>query len=61
MSAERPQGVHRAKEIWQRITRKMDLWERDIHTGMVRDAEAEGSAKEGRYTRGGENKDKEKA
>ena len=35
----------------------MDLWERDQHTGMVGDAEAEGAAKEGRAASGSKEED----
>ena len=31
-------GVRRAREIWARITRRMDLWERGRHAGLVGDA-----------------------
>ena len=41
-------GVHRAREIRARITRRMDLWERGHHAGLVGDAEAEGDEREGR-------------
>ena len=34
--------------IRARITRRMDLWERGQHAGLVGDAEAEGAAREGR-------------
>ena len=51
-------GVCRAREIRARIVRRMDLWERDIHTGLVRYAEAGGAAMEGRSTSGGKEKDK---
>ena len=37
-------GVCRARDIRVRITRRMDLWERGQHTGLVGDAEAEGAA-----------------
>ena len=47
-------GVRKAKETRIRITRQMDLWERGIHVGMVGDAEAEGTAREGRASSGGE-------
>ena len=43
-------GVRRAQEIRARITRHMDFWERGLHAVLVRDAEAEGSAREGRDT-----------
>ena len=33
-------GVRRYQDIWSRITRRMDLWERGIHTGMVGDDKA---------------------
>ena len=41
-------GVRRAREIWARITRQMDLWERGQYTGLVGDAKAEGASREGR-------------
>ena len=47
-------GIHRAREIRARITRRMDLWDRGIYTGLVGDAEAEGAAREGRAARGGD-------
>ena len=50
-------GVRRAREIRARITRRMDLWERVQHAGLVGDAEAEGSAQEGRAASGGEEED----
>ena len=31
-------GILRAREIRHRITRRMDLWERSLHTGLVADA-----------------------
>ena len=34
-------GIRRAREIWTRITRRMDLWERGIHAVLAEDAEAE--------------------
>ena len=50
-------GVHRAKEVWARITRRMDLWERGLHASLVVDAEAEVSSREGRAASGGEEED----
>ena len=50
-------GVYRAKEIQAQITRQMDLWDRGIHAVLVGDAEAEGSAREGRAASGGEEED----
>ena len=50
-------GVRRAREIRVRITRLMDLWERGLHAGLVGDAEAEGSSREGRAASGGEEED----
>ena len=47
-------GVRRAQEIRARITRRMDLWERGLHAGLVGDAKAEGAAHEGRAASGGE-------
>ena len=46
-------GVRRAKEIRERITRRMDLWERGLHVGLEGDAEAEGAARKGRAASGG--------
>ena len=37
-----------------RITRRMDLWERGICAGLVGDAEAKGASREGRAASGGE-------
>ena len=37
-------GVCRAKEIRARITRRMDLWDKGLHAGLVGDTESEGSA-----------------
>ena len=39
-------GVCRAWEIRARITRRMDLWERGQHAGLVGEAEAEGAGRE---------------
>ena len=47
-------GVRRAQEIHARITRRMDLWERGLHAGLVGDSEAEGAAREGRAASCGE-------
>ena len=47
-------GVHRAKEIWARITRRMNLWERGLHADLVGDSEAEGADREGRAASGKE-------
>ena len=47
-------GVRRAREIRVRITRRMDFWERVLHAGLVGDADAEGSAREGRAASIGE-------
>ena len=49
--------IRREKEIRARITRRMDLWERGIHAGLVRYTEAEGGAREGRAASGGEEED----
>ena len=51
-------GIRRAQEIRARITRRMDLWERGLHVGLLGDAEAEGAAREGRAASGGEEEDK---
>ena len=50
-------GVRRAREIRDRITRRMDLWERGQHAGLVGEAEAEGAAHEGRAAFSGEEED----
>ena len=50
-------GVRRAREIWARITRRMDLWESGQHAGLVGDAEAEGAARKGRAAFSGEEED----
>ena len=47
-------SVCRAKEIRERITRQMDLWDRGLHEGLVGDSEAEGSTRDDRAARGGE-------
>ena len=51
-------GNRRAREIWSRITRRMDLWERGLHAGLVGDAKAEEATREGRAASGGEEEDK---
>ena len=50
-------GVRRAQEIRARITRRMDLWERGQHTGLVGYADAEGAAREGRASFSSEKED----
>ena len=50
-------GVRQAREIRARITRRMDLWERGQHAGLVGDAEPEGAAREGRATFSGKEED----
>ena len=50
-------GVRRAREIRARITRRIDLWERTQHSGLVGDAEAEGSARAGRAAFNGKDED----
>ena len=51
-------GVRRSWEIWARITRLKNLWERGLNAGLVGDAEAEGAAREGRAASGGKEEDK---
>ena len=46
-----------SQEILARITRRMDLWERGHHAGLVGDAKAEGAASEGRADFSGEEED----
>ena len=50
-------GVRRAREIGAWITRRMDLWERGIHAGLLGDAEVEGASREVRAASGGEEED----
>ena len=47
-------GVRRTQEIRAQITRRMDLWERGLHGGLVRDDKAEGAAREDRAASDGE-------
>ena len=47
-------GVRRDREIQVRITRRIDLWDRGLHAGLVGDTEAEGASREGRASSGGE-------
>ena len=54
-------GVHRAREIRAKITRRVELLERGIHAGLMGDTEAEGAAREGRASRGGEEEDEKKS
>ena len=49
--------IRRAREIRARITRRMDLWERGQHDGLVGDADAEWSAREGRAAFSGKEED----
>ena len=50
-------GVCQAREIRERITQRMDLWERGQYAGLVGDAKAEGSAREVRAASGGKEED----
>ena len=50
-------GVRRAREIWARLMRRMDLWERGLRAGLVGNADVEGAAREGRAASGGEEED----
>ena len=50
-------GVRRAQEIWSRIMKQIDLWERGLHAGLAGDAEAEGDAREDRAASGGDEED----
>ena len=49
--------VRPAREIKARITRRMDLWERGQHAGLVGDAKVEGADREGRSAFSGEEED----
>ena len=40
-------GVHSAREIRPRITSRVELWERGLHSGLAGEVEAEESAREG--------------
>ena len=46
-------SVPRAYEIWARITRRIELWERGLHAGLVGDAKVEEAAREVRVASGG--------
>ena len=46
-------GVRRAREIWAQINRRMDIWDRGFHEGLVGDTEAEGYVSEVIATSGG--------
>ena len=39
-------GARKAREIWTRINRQLDLRERGIHSGLVRDVLADKRARE---------------
>ena len=51
-------GIRRARGIWKHITRRINLWERGLHAGLVGEAEAEGADMEGRPARGLDEEDK---
>ena len=51
-------GIHRARDIRTRVSRRVDLWERGLHTVLVGDMEEEGDATEGRSFRGGDEEEK---
>ena len=51
-------SVCRARDIRSWITRRMDLWEKGQHAGLVGDAESKGAAHEGRAASGGKEEDK---
>ena len=40
-------GTQKAREIWARFDRRLDLWESGTHTGLVGDALEEGRSREG--------------
>ena len=54
-------GVLRAKENIDRISKRMDLWERGLHAGLVGVAKAEGASREIRDASGEKDKDKAEA
>ena len=41
-------GVCGSRDIMAQVTRRMELWERGLHTGLVRYAELERATREGR-------------
>ena len=49
--------VRRAREIRARINRRMNLWKRGQHAGLVGDVKAEGAAREGRAASSREEED----
>ena len=51
-------GVRRARVTRVNIIRRMDLWERGQHAGLVGDAEVEGDGREIRAASGKEEEDK---
>ena len=53
--------IGRARESRLRITRRMDLWYRGLHTGIVGGTEAEGANREGSAAIGGEEEDTQKS
>ena len=54
-------SIHRDREIRARITRRMDLWERGIHAGLVGDSKAEVAARDGRSLSGREDEEETKS
>ena len=50
-------GICRAREIWDRITRSIDLWERGLHMGLVGGEEAGMTYREVRSASRGEEED----
>ena len=53
-------GVRRAWYIRSGITRRMDLWERGLHTGLVGDTKAEGATRGVRAASGREEEEEAK-
>ena len=50
-------GVRRAKYIRARTTRRIELWDRGLHVGLVGDADAEGADRECRASSCGDEED----
>ena len=53
--------ILRAREIRASITRRINLWERGLHVGLVGCAEVMGDIREGKNYSGGEGGDKDVA
>ena len=39
-------GIHYEWEIWERINQHMELWDKGLHKGLMRNLESEGASRE---------------